>query len=428
MFGGGKMGLVKQNRNFLCIDLKSFFASCECVERGLDPFTTPLAVSSGQDGAIVLAISPYLKSLGISNRCRMYEIPKDIPGLIIAKPKMRLYTQVSAQIVGIYLDYVSEEDILVYSVDEVFLDVTEYLEYHQMNDYQLALAIQDKVLQETKIPSACGIGPNMLISKIALDIEAKKNPDMIAKWGYDDIPEKFWKIRPLSKFWGIGPRMEKRLNAMGLYTIGDVANVPTSRLKKEFGVMGMELHYHTNGIDMTRITTEPYVPKSKSIGHGQTLYRDYYGEEIKPIMMEMIDDVTKRMRSGNYEGDVVHLSITYSRKGSDKGFSRQRKLDHPTQTSYQIYETCCELFNKYYEGKPIRKVRIAVTNLKPKKNYYQLNLFEDSNAQIKKQNIAEAVDEIKFRYGKNSILRGISFTDKGNARHRNTLIGGHNSD
>jgi DNA polymerase V len=385
-------------------------------------------VSGGNDGNIVLAITPYLKQLGIANRCRMFEVPRDIPGLIIAKPRMRLYTQISAEIVGIYLDYVSEEDILVYSVDEVFLDVTEYLEYHQMTDYEMARAIQDSVLKATKIPSACGIGPNMLISKIALDVEAKKNSDMIAKWEYDDIPAKFWPITPLSKFWGIGPRMEARLNAMGMYSIGDVANVPKERLRKEFGVMGLELHYHTNGIDLTRITNEVYKPKSKSIGHGQTLYHDFYGDEIKPIIMEMIDDVTKRMRAGNYEGDVIHLSITYSRKGNDKGFSRQRKIDHPTQTSYEIYETCCELFDKFYKGAPIRKVRVSVTNLKPKKNYYQLNLFEDSNTQIKRQNIAEAVDGIKIKYGKNSILRGISYTKKGNARHRNTLIGGHNGD
>ncbi len=419
---------LQLNRNFICIDLKSFYASCECVERGLDPFTTPLAVSAGSDGAIVLAISPYLKSLGIANRCRMYEIPKNIPGLIIAKPRMRLYTQVSAEIVGVYLDFVSEEDILVYSVDEVFLDITEYLSYHNMTDYQMALAIQQKVLDVTKIPSACGIGPNMLISKIALDVEAKKNPDMIAKWEYQDIPEKFWKITPLSKFWGIGPRMEKRLNAMGMYSIGDVANAPKERLKKEFGVMGLELHHHTNGIDLTRITNDHYEPKSKSIGHGQTLYHDYYGEEIKPIIMEMIDDVTKRMRAGNYEGDVIHLSVSYSKRSTEKGFSRQRKIDQPTQTSYEIYKTCSKLFDKYYTGGPIRKVRIAVTNLKPKNNYQQLNLFESTKTQIKRQNIAQAVDDIKGRYGKNSILRGISFTKKGNARHRNTLIGGHNSD
>lgn len=422
------MSNLQLNRNFICIDLKSFYASCECVERGLDPFTTPLAVAAGGDGAIVLAITPYLKSLGISNRCRMYEIPKNIPGLIIAKPRMRLYTQISAQIVGVYLDFVSEEDILVYSVDEVFLDVTEYMTYHKMTDYEMALAIQAKVIEETKIPSACGIGPNMLISKIALDIEAKKNPDMIAKWSYEDIPEKFWKISPLSKFWGIGARMEKRLNAMGMYSIGDVANAPKERLMKEFGVLGSEIHYHTNGIDLTRITNQKYEPKSKSIGHGQTLYHDYYGEEIKTIIMEMIDDVTKRMRAGNYQGDVIHLSISYSKRSTDKGFSRQRKIDHPTQTSFEIYETCCQLFDKFYTGGPIRKVRIAVTNLKPKVEHYQLNLFESSESQIRRQNIAHAVDDIKFRYGKNSILRGVSYTKKGNARHRNTLIGGHNSE
>ena len=424
------METLKLNRNFLCIDLKSFYASCECVERGLDPFTTPLVVSAGDrgGGAIVLAITPYLKSLGISSRCRLFELPNDIPNLIIAKPRMRLYTEVSAQIVGVYLDFVSEEDILVYSVDEVFLDVTDYLTYHKMNDYQLAKTILRTVYQRTSIPAACGIGPNMLISKIALDVEAKKNSDMIAKWTYNDIPSKFWTITPLSEFWGIGRRMEVRLNRLGLYSIGDVANVSKEKLMSEFGVMGLELFYHANGIDQTRIIKGNYTPKNKSIGHGQTLFKDHYGDEVKTIIMEIVDDITRRMRDGNYEGDVIHLSIGYSRKVSISGFSRQRKLDHPTQNSQTIYETCYELFDRYYREAPIRKIRVSVGNIKPKKNYFQLNIFEDPDAQIKRDNMANAVDEIKVRYGKNSILRGVSHTDKGNAKFRNTLIGGHNSE
>lgn len=425
------MEQLRLNRHFLCIDLKSFYASCECVLRGLDPFTTPLVVSAGDrgGGAIVLAITPYLKSLGVKNRCRLYEVPKDIPNIIIAKPRMRLYTEFSAKIVGIYLDFVSEEDILVYSVDEVFLDVTEYLSYHKKTDYELAKVILLEVYKQTQIPAACGIGPNMLVSKIALDIEAKKNPDMIAKWTYDDIPNKFWPITPLSEFWGIGARMEKRLNNLGLYSIGDVANTTKHKLQQEFGVMGLELYYHANGIDQTVIKKGSYIPKNKSIGHGQTLFKDMFNDEVKTIIMEIVDDITIRMRAGNYEGNVIHLSITYSRKINEKGFSRQRKLDHPTQNSEDIYKTCYELFDKFYKpGLPVRKIRVSIGNVKPKKNYFQLNIFEDPNAQIKRDNIANAVDEIKLRYGKNSILRGVSYTKEGNARFRNTLIGGHNSD
>ncbi len=205
------MEAYKLHRHILCIDLKSFYASVECAVRQLDPFKTPLVVADAGrgGGSIVLAVSPYLKTLGIPSRLRFYELPTDL-GIIVAKPRMRLYLEYSAKIIEIYLKFISEDDLYVYSIDEAFLDVTEYLSYYKMTDTELAKKILAAIYEETKLFATVGIGPNMLISKLALDIESKKAPDFIAKWNYDSIPEKLWPIQPLSEMWGIGYRMEKK--------------------------------------------------------------------------------------------------------------------------------------------------------------------------------------------------------------------------
>ena len=206
----GAMENLYLNRHFLCIDLKSFFASCECVERNLDPFSVALVVANPYqgNGAITLAITPYLKSMGVASRTRLYEIPQNIKYTIVP-PRMRLYMQKSKEVVNVYLDYVSSDDLHIYSVDECFLDVTNYLKMYKKTDYELAKDILESVYKKTGLTATCGIGPNMLMAKVAMDIEAKKHKNGIAKWTYDDIPKKLWPITPLSKMWGIGKNMEK---------------------------------------------------------------------------------------------------------------------------------------------------------------------------------------------------------------------------
>ena len=220
-------------RNIMCIDLKSFFASCECVERGLDPFKVPLVVANKKqgNGAITLAVTPALKKQGIPGRVRLYDIPKNIKYEIVP-PRMKLYIEKSKQVVGIYLDYVAPEDLHIYSIDECFLDVTDYLKLYKKTDYELAEEILKTVEEKTGLTATCGIGPNLLLAKVAMDTEAKKYKNGIAKWTYDDVPEKLWSITPLSKMWGIGPRMEKKLNNLNIYTVGELANYDKNILKE----------------------------------------------------------------------------------------------------------------------------------------------------------------------------------------------------
>ncbi|HPF42802.1 MAG TPA: damage repair protein, partial [Bacillota bacterium] len=260
------MDEYKLHKHIICIDLKSFFASVECSLLGLDPFKTPLVVTDKArgSGAIVLAVSPYLKTMGVPGRCRIRELPKNVD-IIYRKPRMQTYLSFSAQIIGIYLRYISDDDIYVYSIDEAFMDFTNYLEYYHKNDLEIAKELMDTIYKETGIYSSCGIGPNMLMAKLALDIGSKNKKDFVAKWDYEDIPEQLWPVSPLSKMWGIGRNMEARLNRMGFYKIGDIAGSDADKLKKRFGVLGEELFYHTHGIDMSLIQDKTKIkPFSKS--------------------------------------------------------------------------------------------------------------------------------------------------------------------
>ncbi len=417
----------KLHKNILCIDLKSFYASVECAISGLDPFKTPLVVADKErgGGSIVLAVSPYLKQFGVPNRCRIYELPKTID-IIYRKPKMERYLEYSTKIVEIYLRFVSEDDIYVYSVDEVFIDFTEYLKYYKMTDYEFAKKILKTVYDETKIYATCGIGPNMLMAKLALDIESKHSPDFIAKWNYEDIPTKLWPTTPLSKMWGIGRNMERSLNSLGLYKVGDIAKYDVKKLQKKFGIIGEELYYHTHGIDMSLIQEKMHIkPTSKSYGIGQTLFHDYYKPDIYQIIREMVDDVCRRLRIGKKLAGTVHFGLAYS-KDVGGGFGRQMKLESPTQNESHVYKACLSLMDKFYDNSPIRVVRIAVTNFVDKKGY-QTNLFEDVNEVLKEQAVFAAMDEIKEKYGKNIVNRASSELKSSTIKARNDMIGGHHA-
>lgn len=415
----------KLHKNILCIDLKSFYASVECSLLGLDPFKTPLVVAdkSRGGGSIVLAVTPYLKQLGVPGRCRIYELPKNVP-IIFQKPRMEKYLEFSTKIIEIYLRFISEEDMYVYSVDEVFMDFTNYLSYYQKTDYELAKIIMKTVYDETKVYSTCGIGPNMLIAKLALDIESKKSPDFIAKWSYDNLEEKLWKVTPLSEMWSIGRNMERNLNQMGLYKVGDIANYDVGKLKKKFGIIGEELYYHTHGIDMSLIQDKNKTkPINKSYGSGQTLFHDYYKPEIFQIIIEMVDDACRRLRLNHKLARTVHFGVAYS-KEIGGGFARQFTLEQPTANESVVYKACLYLFEQFYEGDPIRRVHVGVGNLTDKQSY-QFSLFEDVEQVIKEQQVFAAIDEIKGKFGKNSVNRASSETKGSTIKKRNEMIGGH---
>ena len=410
-------------RNIIAIDLKSFFASCECVERGLDPFKVNLVVANPNqgNGAITLAVTPALKKLGVKGRSRLYEIPKNIKYQIVP-PHMKLYLEKSRAVVNILLDYVDEKDLHVYSVDESFLDVTNYLKMYKKTDYELAQDIMKRIYKELHLTTTCGIGPNILLAKVAMDIEAKHNPSNIAKWDYIDVKNKLWPITPLSKMWGIGPRMEKRLNNLGLYKIGDIAQYDKNKLKDLFGIMGEELYYHANGIDEAIISDYKAIPKTRSFSNSQVLFKDYDGSNIGIIIKEMCEVVCRRLRHAHKQARIIGLSIGYS-KSVGGGFYHNMKV-HQSDLESDFYKVAMLIFDKYYDNSPIRKVGISAGDL-TNNNSIQINLFEDIEEKENEEKIQYTIDEIKEKYGKNSIVKASALLEDSTIIDRNKKIGGH---
>lgn len=415
---------MEKERHFLCIDLKSFFASCECINRGLDPFTTPLVVANKNQGmgAITLAVTPYLKEKGIKGRTRLYEIPKNISYTIV-NPRMKLYMEQSKNVVNIYLDYVAKEDLHIYSIDECFLDVSDYLNLYKKSDYELAIDILKTIKEKTGLTATCGIGPNMLLAKVSMDIEAKHMPNCIAKWEKKDIETKLWNISPLSKMWGIGPRMEKKLNSLGIFSIKDLALYDKNKLKDKFGIMGLELWNHANGIDESIISEYKALPKEKSFSNSQVLFKDYYASNAKLIIEEMVDVITTRLRKENFETSCIGLGIGYSKVIQD-GFYHHTKLEVPTNDASIILKVCLLLFERFYEDLPIRKITINCSKLVKSKGI-QLNLFESLEEAMKVKNYHNSIDEIKTKYGKNSLIKASSLLPDSTAIERNKKVGGH---
>lgn len=410
-------------RNILCIDLKSFFASVECVERNLDPFTTPLIVAypSRKGGAITLAVTPYMKTLGVPSRRRVFEIPKNIK-YITAPPRMSLYVKKSKEVINCFLDFISKEDMHVYSIDEAFLDVTDYLKLYKMDDVTLAKTIMARIKEKTGLTSTCGIGPNLLLAKVALDIESKHSPDFIAKWTYEDVKTKLWNITPLDEMWGIGSKTMKKLNDLGIYKVGDINKYSKDFYKKRFGVLGEELYLHANGIDNSNIKDDKYEIKNKSYGLSQILYKDYTPEEAILIIKEMCETICKRLRNNKKVCGVVGFGIGYSRSVGG-GFYHSKKLSESTDNENVIFSVCKSIYDSYIEEEPIRKVSISLGKITDN-NYVQLNLFEEVNETINE--IPIVVDEINKKFGDNAILKASSLLNYSTIKMRNKKMGGHN--
>ena len=412
-------------RHIMCIDLKSFYASVECASLGLDPFKTPLVVAdkSRSDGSICLAVSPYLRNKGVPGRLRIFELPKN-EDIIFCRPRMHRYLEMSAKVIGIFLRYVSKEDIHIYSVDECFLDFTDYKKLYPMDDISLAKRIVKEIYNELKLYATCGIGPNMLIAKLAMDIEAKKTKSQIAQWNYDDIPKKLWDVSPLSKMWGIGRRIEDSLNKRGFKTIGDIAKSDVNLLKKRYGIIGEELWYHTHGIDMSLIQDKKkYKPLSKSFAIGQVLFQDYNKETTPQLILEMCDELSSRLRETNKKASCIHLIIGYNQDFGG-GFSRQKKVDKPVDLGREITAVCLEIFNEHYDNEPVRRIGISVSGF-VEDSGIQLNLFEDSVKKVKEERLFDTIDQIKKKYGKNSVRRASTELEYSTAKARNEEIGGH---
>lgn len=415
------------NNIYLCIDLKTFYASVECVERNLDPFTTNLVVAdeSRGKGTICLAISPKMKMLGIKNRCRLFEIPPNIK-YIIAKPRMSKYIEYSANIYAIYLKYIAKEDIHVYSIDEAFLDVTHYLKTYKMNAMQLAKTITKDILNTYGITATAGIGTNLYLAKIALDIMSKHTPTNIGWLDEERYKKELWHHKPLKDFWQIGTGIQTRLNKMGIYTMYDIAHANEKRLYKEFGVNAEFLIDHSKGKESCTIADiKSYKPKTNSISNSQVLFEDYNYEKARLVLKEMIELKSLELVDKNLVAGAIQLYIGYS-KDVIKATGGTKRLAISTNTFSELLKSFMQLYdNTTNLNVPIRRIGIALCGLEDK-NYEQLNLFIDHKRVEKEQKIEKIINEIKLKNGKNAILRGMNLEAGATARIRNTLIGGHN--
>lgn len=410
------------NRPIMCIDMKCFYASCIAMLHGIDILETPVAVVANfdQPGSVVLAASPLMKEkYKIKTGSRRYEIPKH-PDIQLFEPKMSFFIQMSMTITKLIANYVPVDAIHVYSVDESFVDLTG-TEKLWGSPEQAAREIQAAILDQYNVPSAVGLGPNMLMAKLALDLEAKKTA--FAQWTYDDIPKKLWAVRPLSEMWGIGKQMEANLNKMGIQTVGGLANADLNDLEERFGVMGNQLYHHAWGIDLSKLGEPLITNGALSFGKGQMLMRDYHTrKEISIVLLEMCEDVMKRARDAGFVGRTISLGLSYSRNAMTKGFHRSKTMDTPTNETLVMYKTCIELLDEYFAGEPARQLTVRISNLE-REHSIQLDLFDERKPQ--RQLIGPTMDAIRNRFGATALLRAVSFTGAGTAIKRDRLVGGH---
>lgn len=376
-------------RDVLCIDCKLFYASIECIERGLDPLQTMLVVMSNAEnaGGLVLAASPMAKKvLGISNVTRQNEVP-DHPDLLVVPPRMNLYMKKNQEINNLYKRFVADEDHSVFSVDESFLDVTASLSYFKCDSaYKMARIIQRVVYNHTGVYVTIGIGENPLLAKLALDNEAKNAPGFVAEWRYENIEEKVWAISPITEFCGIGNRMAARLKMSGIESIYDLAHADPYILKQRFGVMGLQIYAHTWGIDRSFLGEKRQVAKEKSFGNSQVLPRDYARkDQIELVLKELSAQVATRLRNANCQTECVSIFIGYSKGQVDQrgrtGWRKQLKIARSNNTKV-LTEHVLKLFREnYVPGMDIRNLGVSFGKL-VWDTTIQLDLFSAPEEQI----------------------------------------------
>ena len=495
------------DKTYIAIDLKSFYASVECSDRGLDPLQTNLVVAdkSRTEKTICLAVSPSLKAYGIGGRARLFEVVQSVRRIngerkmrcggyfkgksafdkdlkihpdweldyIVAKPRMARYIEVSTQIYGIYLKYIAQEDIHVYSIDEVFMDVTPYLKHMKMTAHQLAMTMIQDVLKTTGITATAGIGTNLYLCKVAMDIVAKHIPAdkdgvRIAELDEMSYREQLWNHRPLTDFWRVGRGIAKRLEPYGIYTMGDIA-LQSERneelLYKLFGVNAELLIDHAWGWEpCTMQAIKEYKPAVNSLSQGQVLQCPYTYKKALVVMKEMaealaLDLVDKRLVAhsiGIYVGydaesltsyeagytPIHDVALNHYGKIVPKPANGGTRLPRPTSSTRLITEATVALFNKLVDPTLlIRRLNITAGNVVSEDNIeaeqpQQLDLFTDYDALrrkrekedkllAKERRMQEAVIRIKKSFGKNTILKALDFEKGATARERNEQIGGH---
>jgi len=418
-----------EQRTYFCIDMKCFFASVECAERGLNPFETNLVVADESRGtnALCLAISPKMKSLGVKNRCRMSDIPKHIR-YMVAKPRMKKYIEYAADIYDVYLDYISPDDIHVYSIDEAFLDVTGYLSMYNMGAKEFAKFLINKIAERKHIPAAAGIGTNLYLAKVALDITAKKTKDHIGYLTEELYCETLWHHRPITDFWQVANGTARRLERYGVYDMAGVASMPEETLYKAFGINAELLRDHSLGRESCLISDiKAYRPKSKSISSSQILFEDYTYDKAFIVMCEMALAGCQEMMRRKVICNSVGLCVGYSKDviSSTGGTVR---LPYATNLYSNIRESVELLFERYVVGNvPIRRLGSSFCGLADE-GCEGYDLFTDFEKVEKEKHLEHTVLGIKDRFGKNAVFRGLDLSEGATAIARNKMIGGHNGE
>lgn len=416
------------NKIYLCIDLKSFYASVECVERGLDPFKINLVVADPTrgGGAITLAATPAIKKLGVPSRGRIYEIPKNIE-YITAPPRMTLYMQYSATIYSIFLKFISSEDIHVYSIDESFLDITTYMNLYNTTPKQLAKMILDEIYDQTGITATVGIGTNLFLAKVALDITAKHAKDCMGYLDEDLFKQLIWHHQPITDIWMIGPGTANRLAILGIKDLYGVAHYNEKILYKLFGINAEYLIDHSWGREPTEISDiKAYKPSSNSISNSQILFEDYNYKDAYLIMKEMVESNVLQLTEKHLITNHISLFIGYS-KNCTKPSRGSRKITNTTNSYRILLEEFKLLYKKIINPNyPIRQIGISFGNVKDE-IYEQFDLFADQEDIEKEKRVQEALVHIRNKYGKNAVLKGMNFYEKATQRKRNGLVGGHNA-
>lgn len=413
-------------RFYLCIDQKSFYSSVECHERGLDAMTTDLVVAdpSRGRGTICLAVSPSLKKKGVRNRCRVYEIPGQLE-YIMAPPRMQLYIDYAAKIYGIFLRYISKDDIHVYSIDEAFLDVTPYLALYRTDARSLSLRIMGDLLKELGLPSSCGIGTNLYLTKIALDITAKHAKDRVGFLDEELYRKTLWKHQPLTDFWQIGHGTERRLHSMGIYTMQDITMVDPIYLRKAFGVDSEILIDHAWGREsVTMQEIKAYTVNRHSLSSGQVLLRDYAYAEALLIVKEMAELSCLDLVDRHLVTNSLSLYVGYTKDTLPP--SRGTITMTVTTSSSRIITS---YFVKLYERItdriiPIRRIILNFNDVIPEE-LEQFDLFTDPDTIIRDRAMQRAILELQKKYGKGVVLKGMNLLPEGTARERVHQIGGH---
>ena len=423
-----------REKAYICIDLKSFYASVECVERGLDPMTTNLVVADPErsEKTICLAITPSMKAMGIKNRCRLFEIPKGID-YIIAPPRMQKYIDYSADIYEIYLRYISKEDIHIYSVDEAFLDLTSYLSTYHMTAKEIAQMLMSIILKETGIRATCGIGTNLYLAKVALDITAKHADDFISELNETTFKSELWEHMPLTDFWRIGKGTAKTLSRYGIQTMRQIAEMDETFLYELFGIDAELLIDHAWGREpVTMADIKGYRSKSNCLSSGQVLMRDYAFEEGRLIVREMMDLMCLDLVDKRLVTSSVTLYVGYSNSLHADPSRGTVKFEIPTSADRLIIPAVIALYNRTVDkNKMVRRINITCNQVLDVDTNasHQLSFFDQSDDQGAEKNlkVQKAVLEIKKKYGKNSILKGMNYEASATTRERNRQIGGHKS-